>query len=88
VTCLQDSEEELPDMSDEQMFKMDKLLAAVLRTQKDAKDRTKNSKQVGSRSSEFGMETLFPKIGMERKLQTLIPNIKVYPVATTTLPPN
>lgn len=44
---LQDSEEELPDMSDEQMFKMDKLLAAVLRTQKDAKDRSKTTKQVG-----------------------------------------
>lgn len=45
VSWLQDSEEELPDMSDEQMFKMDKLLAAVLRTQKDAKDRSKNTKQ-------------------------------------------
>ena len=33
-------------MSDEQMFKMDKLLAAVLRTQKDAKDKSKNTKQV------------------------------------------
>lgn len=41
---LQDSEDE--GMTDEQMFRMDKLLAAVLRTQKDAKDRTKNAKQV------------------------------------------
>ena len=33
-------------MSDEQMFKMDKLLAAVLRTQKDAKNAAKTTKQV------------------------------------------
>ena len=33
-------------MSDEQMFKMDKLLAAVLRTQKNAKNAAKTTKQV------------------------------------------
>lgn len=42
----QESDDE--DMTDEQMFKMDKLLAAVLRTQKDAKDKTKNTKQVNT----------------------------------------
>ena len=40
----QDSDDD--NMTDEQMFKMDKLLAAVLRTQKEAKDKSKNTKQV------------------------------------------
>ena len=39
-------ESDSDNMTDEQMFKMDKLLAAVLRTQKEAKDKSKNTKQV------------------------------------------
>ena len=46
VAVAQDSDDE--DMTDEQMFKMDKLLAAVLRTQKDAKDKSKTTKQVSA----------------------------------------
>ena len=41
---VQESDDE--DMTDEQMFKMDKLLAAVLRIKKDTKDKAKNTKQV------------------------------------------
>lgn len=42
---LQDSDDD--NMTDEQMYKMDKLLAAVLRTQKEAKEKNKHTKQVG-----------------------------------------
>ena len=45
-------------MSDEQMFKMDKLLAAVLRTQKDAKNAAKTTKQVVMAMHEVAEEPL------------------------------
>lgn len=41
---LQEGDDE--DMSDEQMFRMDKMIAAVLRTQKDAKEGAKKTRQV------------------------------------------
>ncbi len=72
---MQDSEEELPDMSDEQMFKMDKLLAAVLRTQKDAKDRSKTTKQVGLESgplSTFISQREVPRLATSKSKQVCI----------------
>lgn len=38
-------------MTDEQMFKMDKMIAAVLRTQKDARDSGKRIQQVSQQLS-------------------------------------
>ena len=43
---MQDSEEDGEEMTDEQMFQRDNLLAAHLRLLKDAKSSAKNTKQV------------------------------------------
>lgn len=51
---LQDLEDD--NMTDEQMFKMDKLLAAVLRTQKEAKDKSKDTKRVSAFSTFLKMQ--------------------------------